>query len=77
MIYIFELIGTNFIKLGYTKHGNVYYRIQYGFWTNKHPPELCGKLGSENLKLLFVYEGDSKTENYIKKKFPPVCGEFY
>ena len=77
MIYIFEITGTNYIKLGYTRNINVYYRIQYGLWTNKHPIELCHKLSPENLKLLFVYEGDNKIENYIKNKFKSVCGEFY
>ena len=57
MIYIFELVGTNYIKLGYTRNENVYYRIQYGFWTNKHPPELCGKLSPVNLKLNCVLRG--------------------
>ena len=77
MIYIFEITGTNFIKLGFTRNINVYYRIQYGFFTNKHPIELCNKLSPENLKLLFVYEGDTKIENDIKNKFKSVCGEFY
>ena len=78
MIYIFEIIETNYFKLGFTKTENVYYRIKNnGFYTNKHPTEICNKLGHIHLKLLFVYQGDISIENYIKKKFPPICGEFY
>ena len=78
MIYIFEILGTDYIKLGYTKHENVYYRIRKnGFYSNEHPVEICNKLGPENLKLLYVYEGNYKTETYIKHKCPSFCGEFY
>ena len=78
MIYIYEIIGTDYFKLGFTKTENVYYRIKYnGFYTNKHPNELCNKLSPIDLKLLFVYQGSSHIENTIKRKFPPTCGEFY
>ena len=58
MIYIFEIIGTSFIKLGYTRNNHVYHRIKNGFGTNKHPSELCDKLHPLNLKLTCVFEGD-------------------
>ena len=78
MIYIFEIVETNYFKLGFTKTENVYYRIKNnGFYTNKHPIEICNKLGHVHLKLLFVYQGDINIETHIKKKFPPLCGEFY
>ena len=77
MIYIFEIVGTNYIKLGYTKNQNVYYRIQNGFWTNKHPIELCGKLSPVNLKLYCVFEGDLYIESIMKIMYPPYYGEFY
>ena len=77
MIYIYESLGTSFIKLGYTKNTNVYYRIKDGFGTNKHPSELCGKLEPLNLKLNCVFQGDTYIESVMKTLFPPFCGEFY
>jgi hypothetical protein len=35
MIYIFKVIGTEFVKLGFT-HGNPWTRVATGFWS---PPE--------------------------------------
>ena len=29
MIYIFEIIGTSFIKLGYTRNNNVYHKSNF------------------------------------------------
>ena len=56
MIYVFEIIETNYFKLGYTKNENVYYRIKHnGFYTNEHPIEICNKLGPTNLKLLLIF----------------------
>ena len=77
MLYIFEVIGSDFIKFGYTRNQNVYYRIQSGFWTNIHPEELCGKLAPENLKLHSVFVGDMCLESRIKSTIKPSCGEFY
>ena len=77
MIYIYEILGTSFIKLGYTENTNVYYRMKNWFLTNKHPIELCEKLHPSNLKLYCVFEGDTYIEFIMKTIFPPFCGEFY
>ena len=77
MIYIFEILGTEFIKLGYTKTENVYYRIhENGFYGNKHPFEICDKLSPQNLKLLHVYYGNIKVGTSIRRGCPSFCGEF-
>ena len=78
MIYIFEVLGTDWIKLGYTANNNVYDRIKInGFYTNKHPVEVCNKLGAKNLELLFVFQGEEYFEKTIKILYPSNVGEFY
>ena len=77
MIYIFEILNSDYIKIGYTSKSNVYFRIEYGgFYTNKHPVELCHKLGPDDLNLLYVFLGDIEIEKNIKFLFPNE-NEFY
>ena len=86
MLYIFEVLESNYFKFGWTERQNAYDRIQNGFFTNIHPEELCQKgdpensrekLSPNNLHLTFLFEGDSKLESVIKSLYPPECGEFW
>ena len=77
MLYLFEVLGTDFIKFGWTKHANPWMRIQNGFWTNSHPIELCGKLAPENLNLVHVFDGGLKEEQIIQSIFPSYEFEFW
>ncbi len=77
MLYIFELLGTDYIKFGYTGQWNPWMRIGNGFWTNCHPTELCNKLGPDNLNLLYLFEGDRKVEAVMQSLFPPFEYEFW
>jgi hypothetical protein len=79
MIYIFEILNTGFIKLGFTSKTNVWFRVQGGFWTNKHPSETCNMLGPDHLQLKHVFKGGLYFETMMKKLFPPNVGdgEFY
>ena len=77
MLYIFDVLGEDWIKIGFTAQLDPWIRIANGFWTNIHPVELCGKLGPENLNLIFLFEGNVKLEAVIKSLFPPVIGEFW
>ena len=85
MLYIFEVLESNYFKFGRTERHNAYDRIQNGFWTNIHPEELCQKgdperpekLAPSNLNLIFLFTANSKLENVMKSLFPPECGEFW
>ena len=86
MLYIFEVLESNYYKFGWTERPNAHARLQNGFWTNVHPEELCQKgdpennpeqLGPHNLNLIFFFEGDSKLESVIQNLFPAYCGEFW
>ena len=77
MIYIFKIVGTDFIKLGFTQ-GNPWTRVATGFWSNLHPAECCGKLGWDNLELVALFNGTKATEYCIKTAWlKPVVGEFW
>ena len=77
MLYVFDVVDSQYFKFGLTAQSNPWNRIQKGFWTNLHPMELCGKLGSQNLNLVHVFEGDYNLEKCIQNLFPPQCGEFW
>ena len=85
MLYIFEVLESNYFKFGWTERHNIYERVQNGFWTNIHPEELCQKgdperlekLAPSNLNLMFLFEGDSELESVIKSLFPAECVEFW
>ena len=75
MLYIFEIEGTDFVKMGYTS-GCPWKRACDGFWRLVHPEECCGKLGWDNLQLLTLCRGGLADEALIKEHYPPVAGEF-
>ena len=77
MLYIFKVVDLPWVKFGWTEQTNAWSRIQNGFWTNLHPPELCNRLGQDDLELLFVFEGGEKLERVIQSLFHPVLGEFW
>ena len=86
MLYIFDVLESNYFKFGWTERPNAHDRIQNGFWTNIHPEALCQKGDPENnpekfapsnLNLTFLFQGDMKLESVIKSLFPPECGEFW
>ena len=85
MLYVFEVLESNYFKFGWTERPNACDRIQSGFWTNVHPEELCqkgdpenpAKLAPSNLNLMFLFEGDSKLESVIKSLFPAEPAEFW
>ena len=77
MLYVFRVVDSQYIKFGWAERKNPYDRIINGFWTNDHPDELCGRLGAENLELIYLFEGDQKLERVIQSLFPPDRGEFW
>ena len=77
ILYVFDVVDSQYFKFGFTAQSNPWNRIQNGFWTNLHPMELCGKLGSQTLNLVHVFEGDYNLEKCIQNLFPPQCGEFW
>jgi len=77
MLYIFKVRDSSFFKLGWTAQANPWDRIQNGFWTNVHPPELCQKLNPDNFESIFVFEGDPRLERVMQSIFPPYAGEFW
>jgi hypothetical protein len=76
MIYIFHIVDTGFVKLGFTQ-GNPWTRVATGFWSNIHPKACCHKLGWENLELLCCFDGGTEAEAAIKQAMPPHFGEFW
>ena len=77
VLYIFEVLGTDFVKLGFTS-GCPWRRIRDGFWKQVHPePQCCGKLGWDNLNLIALSPGTLEDEAFIKKQVPPETGEFW
>jgi len=76
MIYIFKVIGTEFVKLGFTQ-GCPWTRVATGFWSNEHPKACCHKLGWDNLELVGCFDGGAEIEAAIKQALPPHTGEFW
>ena len=76
MLYIFEVLGTEYLKMGYTAICP-WRRISWGFWELKHPRVCCGSLGWDDLQLLVLTYGRVEDEKYVPKQVPPECGEFW
>ena len=76
MLYIFKVVDTGFVKLGFT-HGSPWKRVATGFWSNIHPKACCHKLGWDNLELVACFDGDEKVEAAVKEALPPHFGEFW
>jgi hypothetical protein len=76
MIYIFRVVDTGFVKLGFTQ-GNPWTRVATGFWSNIHPKACCHKLGWDNLELLALFDGSKAVEAEIRAAVPPTRGEFW
>jgi hypothetical protein len=76
MIYIFKVIGTEFVKLGFTQ-GCPWTRVATGFWSNVHPKACCHKLGWDSLELVACFDGDEQVEAAVKQALPPHTGEFW
>ena len=74
MLYIASFPGGWF-KLGYT--ATDFWRRACQFWTNTHPPALCGKLGPENVVLQALFVGCREDEQQLFSEFPPQVGEFF
>ena len=76
VLYIFELAGTPYVKLGYTSacpRG----RVRDGVWKLVHPTGCCGKLGWDDLRLLVMSPGSLEDEAHVKARVPPERGEFW
>ena len=67
MIYIFAF-GASWVKMGYTGRGP-YERRQFGFWHNRHPPALCGRL--DQCELVALFAGDEPTEKALHAALQP------
>ncbi len=76
-IYIFEVVDTGFLKLGFTA-GCPWIRMASGAWSNVHPKACCDKLGFENMKLLALFKGTMEQERVFQSLNPsPENGEFW
>ena len=40
-----------------------------GWWSNQHPPELCGRLTLQHCRLLGVWAGDKHDEDSLQEQF--------
>ena len=76
VLYIFEVSGTQFIKMGFT-NGCPWNRICDGFWKQVHPEQCCGKLGWDDLQLIHMSPGTLENEAWVKGANPPEKGEFW
>lgn len=76
MLYIFRVVGTGCLKMGFTR-GDVWKRVATGFWSNVHPATCCGRLGWANLELLALFSGGVPDEEAVKQVLPPTVGEFW
>jgi hypothetical protein len=74
MIYIFHIVDTGFVKLGFTQ-GNPWTRVATGFWSNIHPKACCGRLGWDHLELLGCFDGGLEAEAAIKQAMGVLVGE--
>ena len=74
MIYVFLFRG--YFKLGYTS-SCPYHRRAMGFWHNKHPKALCGRL--DQCTLTHLYEGTLELEGALHEVLRDAGGgsEFY
>ena len=74
MIYLARFPG--FLKLGYASCASQ--RLSDGLWDNKHPKELCGKLGPECIEeVIGIWAATKEEEKALHKRLPDSVGEFY
>ena len=74
MIYLFRI--DNWVKLGFS--GDVWRRAVLGWTANVHPPDLCGKLHSEDAELLGVWRcAEEAVEKALHSELAGGTGEFY
>ena len=76
MLYIFDVVGTPCLKLGYT-NGCPWEGVRDGFWKLDHLASCCGKVGWDDLDLLYLTLGDMADEALINELVPPLEGEFW
>ena len=76
MLYIFEILGTDMVKMGFTS-GCPWGRVRDGFWKLVHPDSCCHKLGWDDLNLIHLSPGTLADEAFIKEQVPPEKGEFW
>ena len=76
MLYIFQVVGSDHVKFGYTG-GCPWARVRDGFWRLVHPEACCGKLGWESLQLVALAPGTMADEKFIQTQLPSVSGEFW
>ena len=74
MIYVLQFRG--WIKVGFTKQ-EWYKRAGKGFWTNKHPTELCGLLDEFTVIAGFDIDDINIEQILHKELFYGAVGEFY
>ena len=76
-IYIFEVVDTGFLKVGFTT-GCPWVRMGYGAWSNVHPKACCNKLGIKDMKLVALYKGTLQHERSFQALNQcPENGEFW
>ena len=76
MLYVFAIGAEPWVKFGYTNHPNPWRRVIRGFWSNAHPPEVCGHLGYGDLELLALFEGGLAEEQALQHHVPADFFEF-
>ncbi len=74
MLYVASF-PDGWLKLGHTSVD--FWTRASRFWTNTHPPDLCGKLGPENVELQALFVGGRVEEQQLFADFAPHVGEFY
>ncbi len=74
MLYLVRF-PDGWFKVGYTST-DIWSRASL-FWTNKHPPDLCGRLGPDDVQVEALFGGSVTDEQTVFAEFPPQCGEFY
>ena len=75
MLYLFRH-NTGWVKFGFTRYGP-WVRVQEGFWTTKHPADLCGDLDPDSMQLVGLWQGDFAVEKLIQSLFPQRTGEWW
>jgi hypothetical protein len=74
MLYLVRF-PDGWFKVGFTST-DIWSRASL-FWTNKHPTDLCGRLGPEDVRIEALFAGSHDEEQEVFAQFPPQCGEFF
>ena len=74
MLYVVAF-PDGWFKLGHTST-DIWSRACH-FWTNTHPPDLCGKLGPDDIRVVALFHGGYAEEQELFAQFPPQWGEFF